>query len=57
MPNTSLRDHLIWEMHVEGLAGQFSHDKTIILVAVRFYCSSAKRDGASCVTMSDLSGC
>jgi len=41
--NTSLRDHFIWEMHVEGVAGHFGRDKTIILVEDKFYLPSFKR--------------
>ena len=29
IPNTYLRDHLIWEMHAGGVTGHFGRDKTI----------------------------
>ena len=44
IPNTSLHDHLIWEIHVGGGAGYLGHDKTIVLVEDRFYWSSVKWD-------------
>jgi len=34
---TSLRDFLSWEMHVGGLAGHFSQNKTIEAVEHNFY--------------------
>jgi len=36
IPNTSLRDHLFWEIHVGGIVGHFGRDKTIILMKDRF---------------------
>ena len=32
IPLTSLRDFLVWEIHVGGFAGHFGRDKTIDLV-------------------------
>ena len=29
IPQTSMRDFLIWEIHPDGLSGHFGHDKTI----------------------------
>ncbi|BBH03402.1 hypothetical protein Prudu_014267 [Prunus dulcis] len=46
IPRTSLRDFLVWELHAGGLAGHFGKDKTITLVADRFYWPSLKRDVA-----------
>ena len=46
---TSFRDLLIWEMHVDGLAGHFGRDKTIALVEDRFYWPSLKNDVARIV--------
>lgn len=37
IPNTSLRGHLIWEMHAKEIAGHFDRDKTIILEEDKFY--------------------
>jgi len=55
MPNTSLRDHLIWEMHAEGAVRHFGRDKTIFLVD-RFYKPNVKRDVTSYVSLSSLLG-
>ena len=44
IPKTSFQDFLVWEMHVEGLAGHLGNDKTIALVVDRFYWPSLKRD-------------
>ncbi|XP_058009500.1 uncharacterized protein LOC131183210 [Hevea brasiliensis] len=44
IPCTSLREFLVWELHVSGLAGYLRKDKTIALVDDRFYWPSLKRD-------------
>jgi len=44
IPNTSLRDHLIWEKHAGGVARYFGRDKTTVLVEDQFYWPSVKRD-------------
>ena len=50
IPNTSLHDHLIWELHAGGVTGHFGLDKTIILVENRFTGQSVKREVAKVVS-------
>lgn len=40
---TSLRDFLVWELHVGGIAGHFGCDKTIAIVEDQFHWPSLKR--------------
>ena len=56
-PNTSLQDHLIWEIHAEGVVGHFDRDKTIALVEDRFYWPSVKRNLVRVVTLPSVSIC
>jgi len=49
IPCTSLREFLVWELHVGGLAGHFERNKTIETVEHCFYWSSLKRDVARLV--------
>jgi len=37
IPNTSLREFLVWELHAGGLTGHFGQAKTIVAVENRFY--------------------
>lgn len=37
IPNTSVRDFIVWETHVGGLPGYFRQDKTIEEVERKFY--------------------
>nr|CAN72140.1 hypothetical protein VITISV_017107 [Vitis vinifera] len=41
---TSLRDHVIWELHGSGMDGHFGQDKTIALVEDHFFWPSLKKD-------------
>ena len=38
IPQSPMRDFLVWEIHAGGLAGHFSRDKTIEEVESQFYC-------------------
>ena len=44
LPRTSLRDHVIWELHGSGMDGHFGQDKTIALVEDHFFWPSLKKD-------------
>lgn len=47
----SIREFLVWELHVGGLAGHFGRDKTIALVEDMFYWPSLKWDVARTVSL------
>jgi len=49
IPKTSVRDFLIWEIHVRGLSGHFGRNKTIEEVERQFFWSSLKKDVAKLV--------
>jgi len=49
IPRTSLRDYLVWELHVEGLAGHFGREKTIEAMDNLFYWPSPKKDVAKLI--------
>ena len=49
IPQTSLREFLVWELHAGGLAGHFGNEKTIEAVEYRFHWPSLKRDVAKFV--------
>ena len=36
MPNTSLREQVVWELHAGGAAGHFGCEKTIAMVEDHF---------------------
>lgn len=42
IPNTSLREFLVWELHAGGLAGHFGQAKTIAAVENNFFWPSIK---------------
>jgi len=44
IPRTSVREFLVWELHVGDLAGHFGDNKTIEVVGYHFYWPSFKRD-------------
>jgi len=44
IPRTSLREFLVWELHVDGQVGYFRNEKTIKAVNYGFYWPSPKRD-------------
>ena len=48
--NTSLCDHLIWEMHVGGATRLSARDMNIFFVEDKFYWSSVKKDAARVVS-------
>ena len=49
LPNTSIHEQVIQELHSGGAVGHFGRDKTIAMVEDRFYWSSLKRDMARIV--------
>ena len=49
IPRISVRDFLVWEVHVGGLSGHFGRDKTIEEVERQFYWPSLKRDVAKII--------
>ena len=49
VPRTSLRDFLIWKIHVEGLAGHFGCNKIILAVEEQFFWPSLKKNVAEVV--------
>ena len=50
IPNTSIRDFLIWEIHQGGLAGHLGRDKTIIDIEYRFFWPKMKKHIAKIVS-------
>jgi len=46
IPRTSLKEFLVWELHVGGLVGHFENKKTIEVVEYRFYWPGSKHDVA-----------
>lgn len=44
IPHTSLRNHLIQDLHVRGLAAHIKRDKTLTLLQERFYMPYMRRD-------------
>ena len=44
LPNTSICEEVVWELHSGGAAGHFGRDKPIAMVEDRFYWPSLKRD-------------
>ena len=49
IPRSSVREFLVWEIHVGGLAGHFGRDKTIEKVECQFYWPGLKRGIAKIV--------
>ena len=49
IPRSLMRDFLVWEIHVGGLVGHFSRDKTIEEVERQFYWPGLKRGFAKIV--------
>ena len=49
IPQSSMRDFLVWEIHEGGLAGHFGRDKTIGEVECLFYWPGLKRGVAKIV--------
>ncbi|ROV57885.1 hypothetical protein EGO58_12335 [Limosilactobacillus reuteri] len=50
IPQTSLLDFLIWELHAGGVAGHYGRDKIITLVEDRFFWPGLNRDVARVVS-------
>ena len=50
IPRISVRDFLVLELHVGGLAGHFGRDKTIEEVERQFYWPTLKRDVAKIIS-------
>ena len=44
LPQTSIREYVVLELHAGGLSGHFGRDKTIVLVEDRFYWPRLKKD-------------
>ena len=49
IPNCSLRDHIIMELHARGLASHFGRDKTIAMVEESYYWPKLRHDVAKFV--------
>ena len=49
IPQTSLRDFLIWETHAGGLAGHFGRTKTILALEDQFFWPGLKKQVAQVV--------
>ena len=49
VPQTSVRDFIVREIHAGGLAGHFGKNKTIMQVEEQFYWPSLKHDVANIV--------
>jgi len=50
LPNASIGEQVIWQLHGGGAIGHFGRDKTIAMVEDRFYWPSLKRDVAKVVS-------
>ena len=50
LPDTSLREQVIWELPSGGAAGHFGRDKTVAMAEDRFYWPKLKRDVAKVVS-------
>ena len=50
VPQTSVQDFIVWEVHAGGLASHFEKNKTIAQVEEQFYLPSLKRDVANIVS-------
>lgn len=48
VPQLSLRDFLIWELHAGGAAGHFGRDKTIALVEDHFFLARSEEGRYYC---------
>ena len=49
IPRTSVRDFMVWKIHVDGMLGYFGQDKTVAAVQSSFFWLTINRDVANLI--------